>query len=219
MAAPQLDLDQPTLLRALGGEPVAARRMVQVLTPVIQARAARQLLRRQRGAGGRDVAQEIADLTQRVFLIMLEDDGRVLRQWDPARGLSLLNFVGLVAEREVASILRSGRRSPWTDDPTLDEDLAAHAEPVRASESQLLSQEMLELLLDKLRARLSPNGLALFHRLFVDEATVEEVCAEQNMTAAAVYAWRSRLGKLIREISFELMSDSERKARIPEVRP
>jgi hypothetical protein len=41
-----------------------------------------------------------------------------------SRGLSLDNFVGLVAEREAATILRSGRRSAWAETPTADDVLA-----------------------------------------------------------------------------------------------
>src|SRR5687768_1618744 len=79
---------------------------------------ARGLARRMVKARGRDLRQEVEDLTQEVFVALFADDARALRLWDPARGASLANFVGLLAEREVASILRSGRRSPWTEDPT-----------------------------------------------------------------------------------------------------
>jgi RNA polymerase sigma-70 factor (ECF subfamily) len=112
--------------RALTGDPTALTELVAVLTPVIQARVARTLLaRRHRLAGGRDVRQEVEDLSQDVFLTLFSRDARVLRDWQPGRGLSLESFVGLVAERQVLSFLCSGRaemsgnvpqaRSPWKD--------------------------------------------------------------------------------------------------------
>jgi DNA-directed RNA polymerase specialized sigma24 family protein len=96
--------------RALTGDPTALTELVAVLTPVIQARVARTLLaRRHRLACGRDVRQEVEDLSQDVFLTLFSRDSRVLRDWQPERGLSLESFVGLVAERQVLSFLRSGR--------------------------------------------------------------------------------------------------------------
>lgn len=60
---------------------------------------------------------------------LFTDQGRALRAWDPARGLSLENFVGFVAERQIASILRTAKRSPWTEDPTLEGDCCATPGP------------------------------------------------------------------------------------------
>jgi len=54
------------------------------------------LFYRNRSAAGRDVRQEVADLIQEVFMALFADDARVLRSWQPERGLSLDNFVGLV---------------------------------------------------------------------------------------------------------------------------
>lgn len=211
--------DTVRVTRALAGDRVAARELVDALVSVVQARVARALMRGRGRAAGRDVHQDVADLTQQVFEVLFADGGRVLRSWDASRGLSLANFVGLVAEREVASILRSGRRSPWTDDPTLDDELTAAAGTVPGPEAEVSSQEQLGALLDRLRERLSPLGLSLFRRLFVDEASVDEVCAETGMTTDAVYAWRSRLGRLARELLAEIVSNPSERARTPRKQP
>src|SRR6185503_6782407 len=93
---------------------LALERLVQLLTPVIQARVARTLYRRRWGrGGGYNVRQDVEDLTQDVFLKLFANDGRVLRSWRQERGLSLENFIGLVAEFHTISYLRSGRRNPW----------------------------------------------------------------------------------------------------------
>jgi RNA polymerase sigma-70 factor (ECF subfamily) len=102
------------LERALRGDRASLRVLVGELTPVIQARVARVLLRSATGRqAGRAVRQEVEDMTQEVFVSLLEDGGKALRSWAPERGASLKNFVGLLAERQAMSILRSGRRSPW----------------------------------------------------------------------------------------------------------
>lgn len=176
--------------------------MVFVL-PVVQARIARSLTRR-RTRGGRDVRQEVEDLAQEVFAALFEDDGRVLRAWDPARGLGLASFCGLIAEREVASILRSGRRSPWAADPTEQAELEKDLAPEPDFEARLATREQLELLVDRVREALSPLGLEMFERLIVKEEAVESVCEATGMKPDAVYAWKSRLGKLVRKIAREI---------------
>jgi RNA polymerase sigma-70 factor (ECF subfamily) len=196
--------DERALLnRALAGDAAAAHKLVRVLLPVVQVRVARVLARRGRRSN-RDVRQEVEDLAQEVFAALFENDGRVLRAWDAKRGLSLASFCGLVAEREAASILRSGRRSPWTEDATESEELERDAGIAPDAEISIASREQLERLADRLREELSPRGLEMFQRLVVDEETVESVCAATGMTPDAVYAWKSRLSKLARKLAAEL---------------
>lgn len=190
---------------ALAGDEAALTRLVRALTPIIQSRVARGLLLWRRGtAAGRDVRQEVEDLTQEIFLLLFAEDGKVLRSWQPERGLSLDNFVGLVAERQTASILRSGKRSPWKEDPTLPEDLDAAA-PESDPEEITASREQFRLLLDRLTEELSPLGRHLFDLLFLRELPLEEVVRETGMRPDAVYQWRRRLrllvGRLLAEMS------------------
>jgi len=147
-------------------------------------------------------------MTQDVFVALFDDSGKVLRSWEPGRGLSLANFIGLVAERQVTAILRSGRRSPWTEDPTLAEEMERPSDHALGPEARVASQQLLAVLLDRVRAALSPKGLDLFERLLVREESVETVCAATGMSQDAVYAWRSRLGKLVRAFLAEEVSDS-----------
>lgn len=202
--------------RALARDGDALRSLVDLLAPVIQARVARALLRRAAAASGRNIRQEVEDLTQDVFAALFAERGKALRAWEPGRGLSLVNFVGFVAERQVASILRTTRRSPWTEDPTLMEELDAPSEDASV-ELKVESQQMLLALLDRLREELSPLGLSLFDQLFIQQRSVPEVCEQMGMSRDAVYAWQSRLGKLSRKLGAELVSDSEASPRIRKV--
>ena len=208
-----MDRERERVSSALAGDAAAVDWLVALLSPVIQRRVARALLRR--AGGGRSTRQEVEDLTQEVFLALFDNGGNVLRSWEPDRGMSLSNFVGLVAEREVASILRSGRRSPWTEDPTLSEELERASDDAPGPEARMVSQQILAALLDHVRATLSPKGLDLFERIYVREESVETVCSATGMSHHAVYAWRSRLGKLVREFVAEQMSDSLESPRFP----
>jgi len=208
--------------RALAGDASATRKLVVLVLPVVQARIARMLVRRKARAG-RDVRQEVEDLAQEVFAALFENDGKVLRAWDPKRGLGLPSFCGLVAEREVASILRSGRRSPWSADPTDAEVLEKDLDPTPDFEARLATREQLELLVDRVRESLSPLGLEMFERLIVQEEAAETVCAATGMKSDAVYAWKSRLGKLVRKLAEEIarsepnisVSDAKASSRKP----
>ena len=183
---------------ALAGEQTALARLVAGLTPVIQARVARKLLtRRQRGGS---VRRDVEDLTQDVFLSLFAKEGRVLRSWQAERGLSLENFVGLVAECQVMSFLRTGKRNPYREEPMLIEDMdTASAES--GPEEVTATREELRAVLDRLREKLSPLGWRIFDLLFIQELTHSEVMSASGLSADAVYAWRSRLRRLAQDLA------------------
>lgn len=194
--------------RALAGSRTDTLELLRLIRPVIQARAARALLRRRDQRAGREIRQDVEDLTQEVLAGLFADKGKVLADWDPSRGLGLLGYVGLVAERDVASILRSKRRNPWTDEPAPDSSLEARAGAQSGLELHLLERDQLARLLTKLDEQLTSRGRQLFQLLVVEELPVEEICRSFGMTAEAVYAWRSRLGRTARKLAAELASGS-----------
>lgn len=195
---------QDLLERALLGGWAAQCELVDLLTPVIQKRVARELLNWRQGASsGRNVRQEVEDLSQEVFVTLFDHDARVLRTWKPERGLSLLNFVGLVARRRAAGILRNGKRSPWRDDPTLIEEFD-EPDDIVSPEELTASREMLHLVLDGLKVVLSPYGWQIFDLLFLQELSPEEVVRKTGKSLDAIYKWQSRLYRLARQIREEL---------------
>lgn len=193
---------------ALAGQQAALVALAEALTPIIQARVARSLLRRS-DLSAYDVRQEVEDLCQEIFVALFADDARILRAWDPERGLSLENFVGFVAERQLASILRTGKRNPWQEDPTLTEELD-QADPDAGPHETAASRDVLRRLLRRLEEELSPLGRQLFDLLYLQERTVPEVEAATGMGSDGVYAWRSRLRKLARKLFAEIEAGTGR---------
>jgi RNA polymerase sigma-70 factor (ECF subfamily) len=153
------------------------------------------------------VRQEVEDLSQDVFLKLFSRDSHVLRDWQAERGLSFQNFVGMVAEREVLSFLRS-RRNPWREDPSFTLEELKVETLGRGPEKAAASRELLALLLDRLHEELSPLGWWLFKLLFVQERTLKEVRAASGLSSAAVYAWRSRLRRLARKLLAEMSGNA-----------
>jgi len=209
----QASSDRELVSAALEGERQAVARLVARLTPVIQARVARCVLRFRAGSGR--ARQEVDDLAQDVFLRLFEEDGRVLRSWQPARGLSLENFVGLVAERHSISYLRTGKRNPWREEEADEEALAAVPSGRVEPGDEVASADFMARLYERLRETLSPLGMRLFELLYVEERTVDEVCAATALSADAVYAWRSRLRRTAQGLCSELASESPLPARTP----
>jgi RNA polymerase sigma-70 factor (ECF subfamily) len=199
------------LKSALAGHPVAIRELVEALTPVVQARVARALFRvgcvR---AQNRDLRQEVADLTQEVFLALFAEDGRALRAWDPSRGLSLPGFVGLLTGNIVASLVRSRRRNPWSEEAVGPSDLEQRAGEDDRFDGLIYSRELLRKILDRLRAELSDRDRLLFELVVLEERPCSEIAARTGMTAAAIYTWRSRLVSRVRQLAAELERGSER---------
>jgi RNA polymerase sigma factor (sigma-70 family) len=190
--------------KALGGDASSVRVLVDMLSPVIERAVAAVLWRRP--AGG-DVRQEARDMTQAVFLSLFEEDGKALRAWDPARGSHLVAFVGLLARRQVISLLRSRKTSSWSDEPIETERLDTLAVTALVPEDVIGSREHLRTLLDRIQMELSIEGLQLFQRLIIQEEPLAEVAACMNKSIDALYQWRSRLLRRLREISADILED------------
>jgi DNA-directed RNA polymerase specialized sigma24 family protein len=190
--------------RALAGDKEAMRTLVLAIAPVIQVRIARALMRRHHQAKGRDLRQELEDFMQEVFASLLANDGRALRSWDSTRGLTFLSFVGFIADREVGMIMRTGKRSPWTEDPTMDETLIRLRGTTESHETHVATRELLEQLAERLRETLSPQGRHYFQLLYVEARPVQALSKETGVSLDALYAWRSRLGKVLRQLRDEL---------------
>jgi RNA polymerase sigma-70 factor (ECF subfamily) len=198
---------QDQLRRALGGERAAIEALVRELSPVVQARVATTLFRR-----GHARRQELEDLTQEILMDLFTGESRVLAGWDPERGLSLTAFVGLVAQRQAISLLRSRRRNPYTQEPTdpsaIDASVAARRTH-HAPEEPVAARELLELLFEQLHAELSPKALEMFYRLYVWQQEPELIARETGSKLDAVYQWRSRLKKEVSEIETRLLRQSD----------
>jgi RNA polymerase sigma-70 factor (ECF subfamily) len=195
---------------ALAGRRDAVVALVDLLTPVIRARVSGVL---RRGARGRDVTAAVEDVTQQVLLVLFADGGKVLRTWDPARGLTLTSFVGLVAKRQALAITRTGRSSPFTEDPTEASDLDARPSQHVDLEEHVASREFFLELAQRLRQELTPYGMQMFELLFIQERTSEQICADLDLSPDAVYAWRSRLIRAVRAIGAEIVSEGSKALR------
>jgi DNA-directed RNA polymerase specialized sigma24 family protein len=199
VAGSAADADLELVRAAVAREPESVRELVRRLTPEVQNAVAGVLLR----GRGASVRREVEDLTQEVFLALFDKQGAALVRWDPEAGMSLNGFVRLAARRLTLSIVRSRVRNPFQHRLQDPADFDRAAAPDAAVEATLTSRQALLRLLDGMRSRLSPQGLEMFCRLFAWEQSVELVCQETGLGVEAVYQWRSRLKKLVRELALD----------------
>ncbi len=204
------DQIQSNIRRALGGDPVAMDTLVDDLMPFVHVRVARVLTRRRAQARGRDLRQDLEDLVQDVYAALFADGGKALRRWDPERGLSFEGFVGFVAERVVGMTLRSGRRNPWTEDPTEDDHLAELSGDTAEVLRSLEARDRLKILVAHLRERLTPRGRQYFQLMYIENRPIEDVAKATGASAQALYAWRNRLKNLLRELEREIAAEEAR---------
>jgi RNA polymerase sigma factor (sigma-70 family) len=189
----------------VAGDRVAAAELVSEMGRVIRAR----VYRRVRQSGIQTTLGEcrfdVEDLCQEVFTRLFERDGRVLRSWDPKRGLSLANFVGLVAERHVGGLLRVRRihLETATDNETL-ESMQDPAQERRTESDAAEHRQLLETLGRALASRLSARGMAIYQLLFIEGRSVEDIEARLALKASAIYAWRQRIRKHLAVVGAQL---------------
>lgn len=196
--------DEELIAAALARRPDACRTLVDRLTPPIQRQVNAALIRR-----GRGQRQDVLDLVQEIFRILLDEDGKILRAWDPNKGATLEGYASIVAQRRTASILASGRKSGHAEDPSLPEDLDVSADDGPDPELAAINRQMLSRVLEELRSRLSDRGFEMFHVLFVEERDVQWVMERYDLNRDAVYGWRARLSKSVRQVARKIASDPE----------
>jgi DNA-directed RNA polymerase specialized sigma24 family protein len=189
------DADYTLVRRALAGESAALMQLIERLNPVIRARVLRSL-----SPFGRAGQQEVDDFTQEVFAHLFADHGRALLGWQPSLGLSLEGFVRLLSHHKVVTILRTKSRSPFgqvLEDPVICDERPF--ERSRSLDSEIAQRERVEQLVERLSGFVSPRGLDVFRRLFIELESPQEVARALDLSLDSVYQWRSRLSKLLRE--------------------
>ena len=76
--------------------------------------------------------------------------------------------------------------------------------PATTPEAIVGSRESLRVLLDRLSETLSPRGLELFHRIIVNEESIDHLVATTGLTGDAIYQWKTRLLRTIRALAGEI---------------
>lgn len=197
------DLSVDFIRRCLAGTPELRRSLAVWLLGVVD-REIRITLRPIAVRYRRDLRDVAEDLVQDVLVVLLHQDGQVLRTWDPARGMKLRSFVALVVRRYVHRRFRGFRGNPWSSDPAAAEDLASLLEDGITPGASLLADIEYRLQLDEilevLRGELNERDWRLFTKLFVEQRSPADVGGEEEMSENSVHKWSSRFHQRVRRL-------------------
>ena len=186
------------LRRARAGDAKAVHDVVQKIEPWCRVRIAKVLL----GAPYASRA-DVDDILQDTLLVFLKAEGGPADRWERAKG-SFENFAAGKAEHLALDLRRKRRKEGSWFDAEDRESAEPEVDSSRTPERQLASRQLLAESLRVCRAEQSSQGKEMLQMLIVDRLGVREVAEMMCMEPAAVYAWRSRLTRRLKEIAQQM---------------
>lgn len=143
---------------------------------------------------------DLDDLAGDVWLTLLRDDMRKLRQYDATRGFRIASFLGLVATNVTIDHLRARQAEATPLDDVLEDYVSLRAEPLRDTVEEREEVELARAAL----AQLSNDERAFVVDCFHDERSPEEMARALGVTTNTVYSRkfkiREKLQKIVRTL-------------------
>jgi RNA polymerase sigma factor (sigma-70 family) len=182
---------------ALGGNQRALRGLVAAITPSIQGTVARVC---------RSTRNEVDDLVQEVLILLLEDDGRRMRRWEPERGEAYLRTI---AWNCAVSRLRNRSKYPPPREILAPEQLDRLPGDGDDQETELVRSRYRSAILVGLEVELSERELEVFE-LLMEGLSAREICEKTGTgTENAVHLVRQRIVVKARAISRRLAGETD----------
>ena len=139
---------------------------------------------------------ETHDLVNDVWVALLRDDLRKLRQYDARRGSRLTSFIGLVATHVTIDHLRAPRAEALALDGVLEEQLVTHA----AAPADRLEQHQEVARARAAVRRLSRSDRALFTSCVDEEQPPEAIARDWGVSVNTIYSRKSRIRQQLQAI-------------------
>lgn len=181
--------------RALRGDATALAALVKRLMPVLFARVRRACGTTARAHGALDVD----DLVQEVWLALVDDDGKLLRAYDPSRGATLEGYVGMVATREVGNIRQRVSAKKRGAHLRAVEEAPDRPDSRPNPEQDAASRQLAARLGAHLEASLPERGQLVLRYTFNDGLEPAEAAHTMGVSLQVVYNWQHKIRALARE--------------------
>ena len=143
---------------------------------------------------------DLDDLVGDVWLVLLRDDMKKLRQYDATRGFRIASFLGLVATNTTIDHLRARQAEATPLDDVIEDYASLRAEAPR---DVVEAREEAELARAAL-AQLSGDERAFVVDCFRDERSPEELARSLGVTTNTIYSRkfkiREKLQKIVRTL-------------------
>jgi RNA polymerase sigma factor (sigma-70 family) len=147
-------------------------------------------------------SEDLDDLVGDVWLTLLRDDMRKLRQYDESRGFRIASFIGLVATNTTIDHLRARQAQGLGLTSPLDDILEGNAAAVAISPRDNLEVEEQAELARRALDRLSSDERAFVVECFHAERSPEELARRLGVTTNTVYSRKFKIReKLARIVS------------------
>lgn len=186
--------------QCIAGEKGAFDALVKGCSPTVKAAIAGALHKYSFPAS----RENIEDLHNGLFLTLMEDDFRRLRQFQGRS--SFYSYIRVVTVRYVIDFLRKQKKSTSLDS---DDCIISVPDNCPSPEKKLeLSQEL--DLVRRAVARLTPREQLLLKLVFVKEAAPTKICEILGLSMTAYYNQKSRLVKKIKTRCEESALDSSK---------
>lgn len=143
---------------------------------------------------------DLDDLVGDVWLVLLRDDMKKLRQYDVQRGFRIASFLGLVATNATIDHLRARQAESTPLDDVIEDYASLRAEAPRDVVEARQEAELARAAL----AQLSGDERAFVVDCFRDERSPEELARALGVTTNTVYSRkfkiREKLQKIVRSL-------------------
>jgi RNA polymerase sigma factor (sigma-70 family) len=170
--------------------------MSHSVLPILRARARRAMARA-------SACVDVDDLVHEIWIELFADDARRLSAYDPGRGRSLAAWVRLVADRELATLLRRARaqkRGNAAATIPVTDDLPA---PTPDVEAWMIATDLATRLTAHLERSLSAPGRRVFECTLAGDRSCSEIAVQLGVSVQVVYNWQHRIRRLAREFVVE----------------
>jgi RNA polymerase sigma factor (sigma-70 family) len=143
---------------------------------------------------------DLDDLVGDVWLVLLREDMKKLRQYDATRGFRIASFLGLVATNATIDHLRARQAESTPLDDVIEDYASLRAEAPRDMVEARQEAELARAAL----AQLSGEERAFVVDCFRDEVAPEELARSLGVTTNTVYSRkfkiREKLQKIVRSL-------------------
>jgi RNA polymerase sigma factor (sigma-70 family) len=185
------------VLQAMDRDQALARRFAESVLDRVQVEVGFTLRLLSRTAVG-ELVQHRDDLTQASMLYLYENGGKVLRSWDPAGGMSLSSFVGLVVRRRVFRIFRYKRSNPTAANslPPADIDKILEAAPpaLGSFEEEIAEASNLVAVRKCVNSsEISERDRRLYRAFYIEERPTIDISMEEKLSQDGIHQALKRM--------------------------
>lgn len=189
--------------KAVAGDRLAVRLLIKNLTPVIQLAVVHVLKRYTQNYQHNHIHLDVADYCQDVFVSMFKNNSKVLRGWNPNKGMNLKSYISLITKRLVISSLRQVKFTQSLDDDSISENIDSYLKTPDEG-IQFINRHLLFRIIKALKNEISELGYEIFVQIFLYGFSAEEIAKKTNLSKNSIYVWKNRLKTHAKKISDEL---------------